>query len=79
MDLILADQSTLKEDYKPMHFSEDGCWSIEFPQDLTGKLYKFRVHQIDGLGQKFAKEIVDPYAKATRWKGWIWDRNLSET
>ena len=65
VDLILADQSNLKEDYKPMHFSEDGCWNLQFPQDLTGKLYKFRVHQIDGLGQKFAKEIVDPYAKAT--------------
>jgi pullulanase len=69
VDLILANQSNLKEDYLPMHLSEDGCWTIAFPQDLTGKHYKFRVHQIDGLGQKFAKEIVDPYAKATSGRG----------
>ena len=69
VELVLANQPNGGNNYLPMSVSEDGSWTVELPENLTGEFYKFRVHQVDGFGEKFYKEIVDPYAKATsgRW------------
>ena len=62
---LFAEEKSKKEARLiPMNLGKDGSWSVSIAEDARGKFYQFLVQQLDGDGELFSKEIVDPYAKA---------------
>ena len=47
-----------------MEISEDGSWSFESQENLSGKHYQYSITQKDNREAPYTKEIIDPYARA---------------
>jgi pullulanase len=63
--LVKAHADSLDYDKFEMIRADDGSWSVEGLDDLTGKHYMYNITQFDRHGELFSKEILDPYALAS--------------
>ncbi len=68
--ILELSETTSKQDFKnhSMQASEDGSWEIDFPTDLSGHLYRYRVagpEDDESAGFDFTAPILDPYARAS--------------
>ena len=63
--LVKAHAGSLDYDKFKMIRANDGSWSVQGLDDLTGKHYMYNITQFDKHGELFSKEILDPYALAS--------------
>lgn len=68
MDLVLLTGETDSiETVHPMDRKEDGSWTVELPEQATGKSYRLAVthHEHESPHESTTGECLDPYALAT--------------
>ena len=68
MDLVLlAGETDSMETVHPMDLKEDGSWTVELPEQATGKSYRLSVthHDHENPSESSKRKFLDPYALAT--------------
>ena len=68
MDLVLlAGETDSMETVHPMDLKEDGSWTVELPEQATGKSYRLSVthHEHESPHESITAKFLDPYALAT--------------